>query len=119
MAQRMISSSQCSLPPSGRYVLFHRSTVSHILTPSLQGALGLITKPVKGVFFSLTGAFADRESLIAHIRAYRISQGVERSSQISQTDKMEVVRRWKAAVTMDAVKARRRNLEALYNGSAR
>jgi hypothetical protein len=75
------------------------------------GSLALVTKPVKGAFFSIMSSFAPSTSTTAQIRSARVVQGVEHSALASDTEKLEVVKRWQSEVEKVHLKERRKQWE--------
>ena len=72
------------------------------------GSLALVTKPVKGAFFSIMSSFTPSINVTAQLRSARIAQGVEHSALASDTEKLEVVKRWQSEVIKARFKERRK-----------
>src|SRR5260221_9100038 len=75
------------------------------------GSLALVTKPVKGAFFSIMSSFTPSTSTAAQLRSSRVVQGVEHSAFASDTEKLEVVKRWHHEVRKVRLKERSKQWE--------
>lgn len=73
------------------------------------GSLALVTKPVKGAFFSIMSSFTPSTNVTAQLRSARIAEGVEHSALASDTEKLEVVKRWQSEVIKVRLKERRKD----------